>query len=203
METTHHAVLMRSVNIGDAKVVVAKEAELNNQQYDQFGIDEARLLIQQACQRPAEGAMMHMVVRIERITLEAQHALLKILEEPPASTRFTFVVAEGVMLLPTLLSRFHQEATEETGVEETREFPSFLSASYKDRFANIEQAIKKKDMDWQQRIKNGLVAYLNQQDAAKASYVELEFVARNLLTRGASNKMLLEHAALHLPIASR
>jgi hypothetical protein len=203
METTHHAVLMRSVNIKDVIVAVAHDAELSNQQYSQFGIDEARSLIQQACQRPAEGTMMHIVVRIERITLEAQHALLKILEEPPESTKFTFVVAKGVSLLPTLLSRFHQEIHEETGVEETDEFTSFLSARYEDRLASIEQAAKKKDVEWQQAIKNGLVVYIGSIDASKQHYVELEFVARNLLTRGASNKMLLEHAALHLPIASR
>jgi hypothetical protein len=68
---------------------------------------------------------------------------------------------------------------------------------YSERLTVIDTALKKKDMLWQRAMKQGLIEYVA--GCKDARLADLEYVARMLLTRGASNKMLLEHAALTLP----
>jgi len=80
-------------------------------------------------------------------------------------------------------------------------FKNFLLQGYKERLTSIDQASKKQDIAWQRSMKQGLIQYLNENTKLIASSLsELECVARLLLTRGASNKMLFEQVALILPI---
>jgi len=73
-----------------------------------------------------------------------------------------------------------------------------LQEDYKGRLIAIEKSTKSKDTVWQRSIKNGLIEYLTTTKKKMDSLSNLEYVSRTLLTRGASNKMLLEHAALML-----
>ena len=193
------AILYRSENVSDFVCENLTEVEVRDQYWPQFGISEARLLIETSYHRPAEGATQLMVVRTEFITHEAQNALLKIFEEPPESTRLSLIVPPDLMLLPTLLSRLYviKSRNEPNAVEQ---FDQFLSQSYGDRLQLVESALKRKDASWQRAIKRGLISYLERSAPNAASLKSLEFVARLLLTRGASNKFLLEHLALTLPV---
>jgi DNA polymerase III delta prime subunit len=170
---------------------------------DRFGIDDARELVKKAYSRPIEAVEQILVVRTDFITLEAQNALLKVLEEPPSSTKFVFVVPKDFIILPTLSSRFGEFFSKEKNiVSETNQnivFSEFMKNGYSERLSSIEQAIKKKDMEWQKSIKRGLIEYLEKPFEISSSLKELEYSARLLLTRGASNKMLFEHVALILP----
>jgi DNA polymerase III delta prime subunit len=170
---------------------------------DRFGIDDARELVKKAYSRPIEAVEQILVVRTDFITLEAQNALLKVLEEPPSSTKFVFVVPKDFIILPTLSSRFGEFFSKEKNiVSETNQnivFSEFMKNGYSERLSSIEQAIKKKDMEWQKSIKRGLIEYLEKPFKISSSLKELEYSARLLLTRGASNKMLFEHIALILP----
>lgn len=199
---THHAVLLARNNpltcdLTDYEAVPKSD----HIRLAQFGIDNVRSLINDAYRRP-EGSSKEriIVVATEFITEEAQQALLKIIEEPPLSTRFVFIVPEGYTLLPTLESRFERQA-EENQSESTQAFYSFLQASIAQRLASIDEASKRKDTVWQADLKKGLILHLK--SAGKEYQLgilkELEYVARLLLTRGASNKFLLEHLALTLP----
>lgn len=200
MEILHHATLVRVGSVSAAELPLDRGLyEVQDQYIDRFGIDDARELVKKAVQRPIETETQVLVVRTEFITLEAQNALLKILEEPPVSTKIIFVVPSGLTMLPTVLSRIHEEMISGEAEEEGEEpFQVFLSQSYKDRLAAIESAMKKKDVVWQQKMKRGLIRYVGTVSKTVAGRSDLEYVARTLLTRGASNKMLLEHAALVL-----
>ncbi len=169
----------------------------------QFGINDVRALISSAYRRPVgENLEQTLVVATEFITEEAQQALLKIVEEPPLSTSFIFVLPQGYTLLPTLLSRFEQVDIQQSATGSSAVFEAFLHASIADRFSLIEAALKTKDQTWLTDIKRGLVGYLLMKriDLKRDVLLELEYVVRFLLTRGASNKFLLEHAALSLPL---
>ncbi len=195
--TSHHAVLF------SAEFPLEFESDIVphfSYKEPQFGIDLVRALIQSAYRRPQEGEVEQIImVATEFITEEAQQALLKIIEEPPVSTKFMFVLPHGYTLLPTLESRFERQGTD-TAAPDISIFELFRTASYAERLSAIEQATKKKDQVWQAAIKRGLIAYLNthKQDVSHAACRDLEYVARLLLTRGASNKFLLEHLALTL-----
>jgi DNA polymerase III delta prime subunit len=143
-----------------------------------------------------------LVVATQFVTEEAQQALLKIIEEPPASTRFIFIIPSGYSFLPTLESRFERAEIKETQGA-TEDFTVFLNSSLAERLSAIELATKNKNLPWQTAIKNGLLNYLQNIDATKApleKLQDLEYVSRLLLTRGASNKFLLEQLALTLQI---
>ena len=72
--------------------------------YQRFGVDEARELRERASLR-AVGTRRIFVIATSGMTHEAQNALLKTLEEPPADAMFLFIVPSPQMLLSTLRSR--------------------------------------------------------------------------------------------------
>jgi hypothetical protein len=206
MDSSHHAVLLKVQSPRD--FVLTTEYVLAWQErcvitQDSFGIAEVRGLIARAYQRPMEGSEQLLVVCTDFITHEAQNALLKVLEEPPVSTKFLFVVPPDLVMLPTLASRFCEIAGEiESLVQDNQNFVTFLSLSFGERIALIETKLKASDISWQRAIKQGLITRLNTLPKAEHAQMSvLEYVTRQLLTRGASNKMLLEHAALVLPVS--
>lgn len=198
MNISHHAILVCTDSVCNFSLSEMNVSGEIIDQYDtKFGIDDARELVRKASNRPIVDSQQCLVVRTDFITHEAQNALLKILEEPPQSTKFIFVVPLDFDMLPTLASRFQLFKTAEVGNSPVAEFEAFKSSSFKDRLSAIEKSAKQKDTDWQRMIKQGLIGFINNSNHTK-SLTELEFVARKLLTRGASNKMLLEHMALVL-----
>ncbi len=197
---SHHAILFSR----DFPLQFSHEAVLPSFEYrqPQFGIDMARTLIQAAHLRPSGKENQQVIlVATEFITEEAQQALLKIIEEPPSSTKFVFVLPLGYTLLPTLESRFERKESEKHDVDSSV-FQSFKRATYAERLSSIEEAAKKKDLAWQANIKRGLLGHLlaHHRDISSETLTEFEYISRTLLTRGASNKFLLEHLALNLPV---
>lgn len=199
--TSHHAVL---ISVPDPLLYQLPIPDIgigNEYRLPQFGIDDVRKLISDAHRLPDNGASERvLLVATQFITEEAQQALLKIIEEPPASTRFIFIIPAGYNLLPTLESRFERAEIKDT-LSPTEDFAAFLNSSLVDRLSAIESATKNKNLQWQLEIKKGLLHYLQNLDAAKVpleKLKDLEYVARLLLTRGASNKFLLEQLALTL-----
>ncbi len=181
---------------------VADRCELVRTDHDLVGINEIRSLITEAHRRPLEGYSTKSIALTGlKITTEAQQAALKILEEPPDGVSLVFVLPTGTHLLKTVLSRVQLQTVQEQVV--TTEFSDWLKLSYSDRISLIEEKIKSKDNGWIQLIKVGLYQYSKNTNSQSLNELkELQLVVDNLLTRGASNKMLLEHLALSLPLIS-
>jgi DNA polymerase-3 subunit delta' len=69
-------------------------------------VDQVREAIDRAAYRPFEGRRRVVIVDVaDAMVPEAQNALLKTLEEPPAGSMFVLVTARPDMLLPTVRSR--------------------------------------------------------------------------------------------------
>lgn len=66
--------------------------------------------------RRALGKNKVMIISTQAITIPAQNALLKIIEEPSPNTFFFFIIPSKSQVLPTLLSRF-KETTLEIKIE--------------------------------------------------------------------------------------
>ena len=199
--TSHHAVLLSVPAPLEYELPLDNVGIGNEYRLPQIGIDDVRKIIIDAHRMPDNNAKERvLVVATQFITEEAQQALLKIIEEPPASTRFIFIIPLGYHFLPTLESRFERVDSKDEAAH-TRTFDEFKAASISERLASIEYATKNKDLVWQSEIKKGLHHYLASPDVAQLSVgdlKDLEFVLRLLLTRGASNKFLLEQLALTL-----
>lgn len=71
-----------------------------------IGIEDVRKLQKNLFFKPLRGEFKAIIINAFRgITIESQNALLKILEEPPASA-FIFLIVENInILLPTIISR--------------------------------------------------------------------------------------------------
>lgn len=69
-------------------------------------IEDMRNLRKEAHYRPFEGSLRFFIIdEAEKMTEEAANCILKVLEEPPTTTRIILVTAYPGKLLPTILSR--------------------------------------------------------------------------------------------------
>ncbi len=199
----HHAYLAQPATVTKAVVScfydVNQYADVSYIEVGTFGIDDVRALTASAYSTPVSGDKKLIVVLCREITIEAEQALLKILEEPPQTTVFLFMLPLGAYLLPTLLSRFYRLSSSCEN-EIPIAFAEFKSMKVADRISTIVKKLDNKDQEWVQEIKAGLLSYLdtNQDKARGEELSALMFVADYLQTRGASNKQLLEELALTL-----
>lgn len=121
-------------------------ADLYTRIYAHFGIDEARELTERAATRGI-GARRVFALAMPGMTLEAQNALLKTLEEPPADALFIFVIPSPEMLLPTLRSRMQTLSAGPESASADSEAARFLDSSPTDRLKLIEPLLGKGEDD--------------------------------------------------------
>lgn len=69
----------------------------------EFKIKHAREAIDESC--IAENALKTIILAGDKFNIEAQNALLKVLEEPPQNVKFILVTKYKSAILPTILSR--------------------------------------------------------------------------------------------------
>ena len=71
-----------------------------------MGIEDVRNIQKTIILKPFKGKAKAVVIEAyENITIEAQNALLKVLEEPPANTLIIISTSKKELLLPTIISR--------------------------------------------------------------------------------------------------
>lgn len=196
----HHAVIVFSDAPEKYEIDASITTEVSQTIVDTIGIDTIRDIISEAHRTPREGYdAKYLVLSATKITSEAQQAALKILEEPPVNVTICMVLPFGTQLLDTVLSRV--EVQRLTTNEQTAVFTGWLGLSYADRIAEVEKRVKAKDSLWLQSLKTDLqIYYTNHAQASAVEMADVQLVVNNLLTRGASNKMLLEHLALSIPL---
>lgn len=82
------------------------DVQLLNPDQASFGIDEVRDLIKLLSFPPYQAdRALFMLLAADRATPAAQNALLKSIEEPPATTQIVLVSSQPQGLLPTIISR--------------------------------------------------------------------------------------------------
>lgn len=161
-----------------------------------LSIDDVRALIKVVYSQPFEAKVRTCVVCVHTIAYEAQQALLKVLEEPPASAQFYFVLRKTTMLLPTLRSRFSSEwsgSKRSIVIDDTAS--SFFTLPLGERLACIAEKTKEKDTAW--------IELLLQTFEVKAESTKNVSLLRSVVagreaerSRGASVKMILEDLTL-------
>ncbi len=149
-----------------------------------FGIDEARNISEAAIRKAFTGRKVFFLAP-EKITHEAQNALLKTFEEPIADTHFFLVLPDEGVVLPTLRSRMRTLRLAQSAPEEGCEAEKFLGLPLKERFAWV-----KKFVDKEKNLPSFLDELLTLTRDRRV--FEMRLVSDQ---RGASSRMILEHLA--------
>jgi DNA polymerase-3 subunit delta' len=91
----------------DTKIIdIAFMKTINPDATDTIGIDAVREARNFLWQRPNTSSRRTLIIdNAELLTTEAQNALLKITEEPPASSLLLLITSDSESILPTILSR--------------------------------------------------------------------------------------------------
>jgi DNA polymerase III delta prime subunit len=102
IETNHEEVL-QDIKVIDLAFMKMLDAEASG---DSIGIDAAREVKTFLWQKPNTSARRTLIIdNAELLTTEAQNALLKITEEPPASSLLILITSDIESILPTIVSR--------------------------------------------------------------------------------------------------
>lgn len=193
----HHALIYISPSLSLEQLppdVQVPSADVMHLLASPFVIDTARELTASAGNRPLTATHRSFVIATSSFTLQAQNALLKIVEEPAPTARFYFVVPHEQVFIPTLRSRLHLAST---AVEaQSNIWQEFAVATYADRLALIATKVKIKDIAWLQAVAQGAVKD-TRLDKETAVLIDQYFSAS-----GSSKKMLLELVALRYPVGA-
>lgn len=202
----HHAYIVSGMSMDEIWIGLEKQLAFKRlanpdayfREFETFGIDEARELSEWGMMKPLSGERKVAVISATSFTTEAQNALLKLFEEPPAGTYFFIIAPHMGAVLPTLLSRIMVINLVEKN-EVNKKLELFLEAAVSERLAIISSIIKSKDKE---RTRN-FIKFLEQ----KINTLPDKFVAakkilqaeRYVGARGASLKIILEYLAISLP----
>jgi len=216
---THHAYFLEgSVNQFEALVHALRESEnfaphdpgFAPQQFEKFGIDEARELIATASLKNTGGRTLF-VLGVGSMTSEAQQALLKLFEEPQQGTQFVLLLPHGT-LLPTLRSRmldFKGEVVDGAQNASSGQFvqndaTEFLASPYKKRsdwvaaFLKDEEDARERTREFFTELEAALHPHMSSA-TVRTALEDLTHLRQYLNDRAPSLKMILEHLAVTLP----
>lgn len=114
--------------------------------FGNFGIDEARELSGKASLRPVRGDRRYFLIVVDAMTTEAQNALLKTLEEPPADAVFFFIHPAPQTLLATVRSRAQMiDLGENHQGDASLDVKKFLKARPAERLDMLKPILEKGD----------------------------------------------------------
>ncbi len=185
--------------------------DFSDRTYDTLTINDARELKEQSWIKPmAEGIKKIFILTMNGITIEAQNALLKLLEEPAEYSHFFLIIPSAHLLLPTVKSRISfiqldneksEMGSDTAALDEARKF---LKSNTKDKLAFVKNLLD--DILKEKKSKQDAIYFLN--DLEQITYedfgakngrrmLEVIDMARKYANdRAPSLKMLLESVAL-------
>lgn len=160
--------------------------------FDSFGIDEVRTLAYTALTKPILREFFLSIVVADTITFEAQNALLKLTEDPPAHAQFIFCIPSSFPILPTLRSRFVEHSVKE--IEDV--VVSTTDKTLQEKLKEIAVLIKDKNNAGMEAMLVHAEFRMHTTHKASPASRALLLVRKYIESRGASSKMLLEHVAI-------
>lgn len=183
-----------------------------------FSVADARRVGDVAMQAPVIGDKKVIILAVARLFHEAQNALLKLFEEPPAGTTLMLIVPSEGILLPTLRSRLvplprvRTDLDQRGASEEVREFLAADAAGREKAIAKLLLRTKSDKDDEKQAARLAAIGLL--EGITRVAYVarlkddseelalllrDLERFAPMLHDRSGPLKMIFEHLLIVLP----
>ena len=223
----HHAFVIEAEaleGIAAAEAWVKKELGMkaeNNpdvvvRQYGLLSVEDARQVSELAAGIAFAGDTKAVIIAASRAYHEAQNALLKLFEEPPAGTYLFLIMPSLGGLLPTLRSRV--QILQNTEKKNTTIYGSnsaaaeFMKANKEKRSAIIKKLVSGKDEEERRENREEALAIINGIEAAAyrdggftkspieaALLKDIQELRAHLYDRSAPVRMILEHLSLVLP----
>ncbi len=187
-------------------MVVRANPDMYVRAYAHFGADEARELRERSSLGAIGKSPRVFIIATPGMTVEAQNALLKTLEEPSGNAMFFILVPSPGTLLPTLLSRAQRLSLPEGKprvVEPEVDAGVFLKALPQKRLDMLKPLLEKGDDD--KRDVGAILDFLSSVEHQIANGKTREglralYRARAyIMDKGALVKPLLEQMALLIP----
>lgn len=196
------------------KISVAGNPDFFDRKYQNFTIDDAREVKSFAETKPVDASGKKIfILTMNGITVEAQNALLKLLEEPNEHSHFFLIIPSAHLLLPTVKSRlsFIQAAGGRQafpdryttyGITQAEEFIRLPRAKRFDAIKSLMDEISK-----EKKTKQDAVDFLNaiqqavHEKGVKKNRQALESIllaGKYANDRAPSMKMLLEYVAMNV-----
>ncbi len=182
--------------------------------YGLLSVEDARRVAALAAQAPLAGAHKALVVAASRAYHEAQNALLKLFEEPPAGTYLFLVLPTLGGLLPTLRSRIQilPRARQRLARTIPKAAEEFLKAGREKRVSIAKRLASGRDDEERRENRDEALAIVNGVEAmayhdgfTKSINMELLCEIQKLRDclhdRAAPVRIILEHLALVAPSA--
>ncbi len=172
---------------------------------EQCTIHEVRTLKDRTC-RHAFGTIQVFVVVFDRFTLQAQNALLKLLEDPVSNSCLILLVPMLERLIPTVRSRLHYGGF--VRADDPPEHPfaiEFLRAAPEERIAMLAPLVKSVPDAEKHAVRSRAFRILDALESSLGgenirpradALREVLFVRSYLIDPSSSLKMLFEHLAL-------
>lgn len=185
-------------------VAVRDNPDLYIHEYRHFGVEEARALRAGASMK-AVGSKRVFLITASQMTVEAQNALLKTIEEPRGDALFVFIVPSPESLLATVRSRAQMlELRGEAEVSEV-DCKKFVAAAPSLRIDMLKPLLEKDTEDVRDIGKilaflSALEREIDSRGMHHSASLEPVYRARRYVTdKGALVKPLLEQVALLTP----
>lgn len=210
----HHAVLVTVQNRDEYAGALWKELSSSSPAHRYFDqtvldIDTARAIISWT-QSPYHGERTALV-SFHTAGLPAQNAMLKVLEEPPAGTRFILVTTHAKNLIDTVLSRVrHVNARQQTtdDRQQIQQAAMFMQAAPSARMklpcvVELLSRIDEEGRKDREKVKEFILSLVPVLQQAKTSprYVQEVLQSASYASDpSASGKALLEYLSLLLPV---
>jgi DNA polymerase III delta prime subunit len=184
-----------------------------NRKYRNFTIDDAREVKSIHLMRPVkENDKKIFVLQMDSITVEAQNALLKLLEEPAEYAHFFIIIPSAHLLLPTVKSRMQiidsshggpKVIASEDMLSKAEQFCKSAPAKRLEIIKALMDDITKEKKSKQDAIDflNAIQSFVYKEKGVKEGRLTLESIetARKYMNdRSPSLKMLHEYAALNI-----
>ncbi len=148
MSSAHHAYVYYDQSLDCLEAALAVPGpDVFHISTERLSIHESRKAIALAQQRPVSSAYISIVLHFAHATLEAQNALLKLLEEPPATTRIFIIVPGPERLIATIHSRVVVAGAMAT--TSVTQWPDFCSLALREQLSEIAERSKNLDGAWQ------------------------------------------------------
>jgi len=179
--------------------------------YTNFVIEDARGIIEFHEMRPVHVSGKKIIIlHMDGVTIEAQNALLKLLEEPAEYAHFFLIIPSRHLLLPTVQSRLSfvdsQEDTSGDFLKNVGNSDVFIKSSISKRLEMVKKIVddiadEKKPKRYAIEFLNSLERTILAEKGVKQGATSLEAIqyARTYVNdRAPSLKMLLEYVALNV-----